>query len=114
MRALPPEGAIVTTAPSTGRCCSSSTTKFTVATLVESAASSRSIAARVSGLSEAGRKQVEATIQAQNGELLSSGNPTTTLEELFLRVIEESEAHPGRRVHGGGGDNGKGGSGDGN
>ena len=26
------------------------------------------------------------------------GNPTTTLEELFVRVIEESEAHPGRRV----------------
>ena len=68
---------------------------------------------RVSGLSEAGREQVEAAIRAQNGELLSSGNPTTTLEELFLKVIEESEAHPGRRVHGGGSDNGKGASGDG-
>jgi hypothetical protein len=26
------------------------------------------------------------------------GNPTTTLERLFLDIIEQSEAHPGRRV----------------
>jgi ABC-2 type transport system ATP-binding protein len=63
---------------------------------------------RVSGLSEAGRQQVEAAIRAQNGDLVSVGNPTATLEDLFLRVIEESEAHPGRRVHGGQSGNGKG------
>jgi hypothetical protein len=28
------------------------------------------------------------------------GNPTTTLEELFLKIIRESEEHPGRRVRG--------------
>ena len=28
------------------------------------------------------------------------GNPTTTLEELFLQIIDQSEAHPGRRVRG--------------
>ena len=32
------------------------------------------------------------------GTVHSIGNPTTTLEELFVRVIAESEAHPGRRV----------------
>ncbi len=25
-------------------------------------------------------------------------NPTTTLEELFLDIVRESEAHPGRRA----------------
>jgi ABC-2 type transport system ATP-binding protein len=68
---------------------------------------------RVSGLSEAGQEKVKEAIRAERGELLSAGNPTATLEDLFLRVIEESEAHPGRRVHGVGGDIGKGGSGDG-
>ena len=34
------------------------------------------------------------------GTVQSLGNPTTTLEELFVRVIEESEEHPGRRVRG--------------
>ena len=28
------------------------------------------------------------------------GNPTTTLEDLFVKIIRESEAHPGRRVRG--------------
>ena len=28
------------------------------------------------------------------------GNPTTTLEELFLHIIRESEEHPGRRLRG--------------
>ena len=34
------------------------------------------------------------------GTVLSVGNPTTTLEELFVKIIEQSEAHPGRRVRG--------------
>jgi ABC-2 type transport system ATP-binding protein len=25
------------------------------------------------------------------------GHPTTTLEEMFRRIVEESKAHPGRR-----------------
>jgi hypothetical protein len=28
------------------------------------------------------------------------GNPTTTLEDLFVKIIRESEEHPGRRVRG--------------
>ena len=37
---------------------------------------------------------------AANGTAASStviGHPTTTLEDLFLRIVEESKAHPGRR-----------------
>ena len=56
---------------------------------------------RASGLSETARKEVEEVIQRHNGELLFSGNPSSTLEELFLSIIAESEAHPGRRVRGG-------------
>jgi hypothetical protein len=29
------------------------------------------------------------------------GHPTSTLEQLFLNIIAESEAHPGRRVRSG-------------
>ena len=39
-------------------------------------------------------------IERHNGHVLIMGNPTTTLEELFLKIIRESEAHPGRRVRG--------------
>ena len=39
-------------------------------------------------------------IERNNGHVLNMGNPTTTLEELFLKIIRESEEHPGRRVRG--------------
>ena len=39
-------------------------------------------------------------IERHQGELLFMGSPTTTLEELFLHIIRQSEAHPGRRVRG--------------
>ena len=52
-----------------------------------------------SGLSEAAQNEIREVIAKHHGTLLSLGNPTTTLEELFLKVIGESEAHPGRRVH---------------
>lgn len=57
---------------------------------------------RVSGLSQEAQKEVVALIERQGGEILSIGNPTTTLEKLFVNIIRESEAHPGRRVRGGG------------
>jgi len=55
---------------------------------------------RASGLDEQARQEVVALIKRHNGDLISVGNPTSTLEELFLRIIRESEAHPGRRVRG--------------
>ena len=43
-------------------------------------------------------QEIRDVIERHKGELLSIGSPTTTLEDLFLRIIRESEAHPGRRV----------------
>jgi ABC-2 type transport system ATP-binding protein len=59
---------------------------------------------RATGLSEAAKAELKQAIEHQGGQVLSIGNPTTTLEELFLHIIRESEAHPGRRVRGGVGD----------
>ena len=36
-------------------------------------------------------------IARHGGELLAVDHPTTTLEELFLRIVRESDLHPGRR-----------------
>jgi len=51
-------------------------------------------------LSPAAEVEIKNVIERHNGKLLSIGNPTTTLEDLFLKIIDESEAHPGRRVRG--------------
>jgi ABC-2 type transport system ATP-binding protein len=57
---------------------------------------------RASGLSEETKSRILKAIEEdKNAKLLYSGNPSTTLEDLFLRIIEESEARPGRRVRGG-------------
>ena len=37
-------------------------------------------------------------IERHHGELVSIDNPTTTLEELFLTIVRDSEARPGRRA----------------
>jgi len=58
---------------------------------------------RATGLSEACQAEIRQVIERHGGQVLSIGNPTTTLEELFLHIIRESEAHPGRRVRGGSG-----------
>ncbi len=52
------------------------------------------------GLSEKAQQEMRQIIDREGGELISMGNPTTTLERLFLDIIEQSEAHPGRRVRG--------------
>lgn len=53
--------------------------------------------ARGLALSEELRRDLEAVLQRHGGQLEFLGHPTTTLEELFLQVVEESRAHPGRR-----------------
>ncbi|MDR2754803.1 MAG: ABC transporter ATP-binding protein [Planctomycetaceae bacterium] len=55
---------------------------------------------RISGLSENAKNQIVKIIEEDKAQLIYSGNPATTLENLFLRIIEESEARPGRRVRG--------------
>ena len=43
------------------------------------------------------RHDLAAVIERHGGRLESFGHPTTTLEDLFKRVVEESKARPGRR-----------------
>jgi len=56
---------------------------------------------RAENLSDDARKKIEQIVQEDGAKLTFSGHPTTTLEELFLNIIAESEARPGRRVRGG-------------
>ena len=53
---------------------------------------------RAKGLSDGCIHEIRQTIERHNGELLSIEHPTTTLEELFLSIVRDSEARPGRRV----------------
>ncbi len=48
-------------------------------------------------LTEALKSDLAAVIAKHGGKLEEFGHPTTTLEELFLRIVEESKARPGRR-----------------
>jgi ABC-2 type transport system ATP-binding protein len=41
--------------------------------------------------------ELDAVLKRHGGRLEMLGHPTTTLERLFLRIVEESKAHPGRR-----------------
>jgi ABC-2 type transport system ATP-binding protein len=50
------------------------------------------------GLSKQAEEEIKAAIQKHGGEVISVDNPTTTLEELFLDIVRDSEARPGRRV----------------
>jgi ABC-2 type transport system ATP-binding protein len=34
------------------------------------------------------------------GSEIEIGNPTTTLEDLFLEIVRDSQARPGRRARG--------------
>lgn len=42
--------------------------------------------------------EIRSVIAKHQGELLTMDNPTTTLEELFLAIVRDSEARPGRRA----------------
>lgn len=53
---------------------------------------------RASGLGDEARNEIAEVIRRHGGQLLSMENPTTTLEELFLKIVLDSEARPGRRV----------------
>src|SRR5262249_921119 len=48
-------------------------------------------------ISDALRRDLESVLAKHGGKLEFLGHPTTTLEELFLRIVEQSKAHPGRR-----------------
>jgi ABC-2 type transport system ATP-binding protein len=48
-------------------------------------------------LSDELRRDLEEVLRKHGGKLDTIGHPTTTLEDYFLRIVEESKAHPGRR-----------------
>ena len=54
---------------------------------------------RASGvqMNDALKRDLEAVLKKHGGSLESFGHPTTTLENLFLRIVEESRQRPGRR-----------------
>ena len=43
------------------------------------------------------RKELAGVIERHGGKVENMGHPATTLEDLFLRIVEESKARPGRR-----------------
>jgi ABC-2 type transport system ATP-binding protein len=49
-------------------------------------------------LSQDCQNEILDVIARHHGEVQSIGNPTTTLEELFLNIVRDSEARPGRRA----------------
>ncbi|OHB82088.1 MAG: multidrug ABC transporter ATP-binding protein [Planctomycetes bacterium RBG_16_64_10] len=53
---------------------------------------------RAEGLTDACQQELRSVIERHGGRLLAMENPTTTLEELFLDIVRDSEARPGRRV----------------
>jgi ABC-2 type transport system ATP-binding protein len=59
----------------------------------------RRVEMRASGLelTPALRAELEEVLHRHGGKLDTIGHPTTTLEDYFLRIVEESKAHPGRR-----------------
>ena len=50
------------------------------------------------GLSSEAEDEIREVINKHGGELMSIEHPTSTLEELFLRIVRDSEARPGRRT----------------
>ncbi|MGL6073189.1 MAG: ABC transporter ATP-binding protein [Fimbriiglobus sp.] len=51
-------------------------------------------------LSDELKKELEAVIAKHGGTIENFGHPSTTLEDLFLRIVEESRSRPGRRYQG--------------
>ena len=49
------------------------------------------------GLSDEAKQAIQEVIQRHSGEMISMENPTSTLEELFLNIVRESEERPGHR-----------------
>jgi ABC-2 type transport system ATP-binding protein len=48
-------------------------------------------------LGPAAIEEIRNVIHRHGGDDVTIDHPTTTLEELFLRIVQESEQHPGRR-----------------
>jgi ABC-2 type transport system ATP-binding protein len=49
------------------------------------------------GLSDEAKREIQEVIKRHGGEVLTVDNPTTTMEELFLDIVRQSENRPGHR-----------------
>ena len=50
------------------------------------------------GLSAEAEEEIREVISRHGGKLMAMEHPTSTLEELFLRIVRDSEQRPGRRT----------------
>ena len=55
---------------------------------------------RAKKLPKAAEEEIRAVIARHGGEMVSVENPRTTLEELFLEIVRESQLRPGHRSAG--------------
>jgi ABC-2 type transport system ATP-binding protein len=53
---------------------------------------------RANGLSAAAQDEIRAVLARHHAADVEIGNPRTTLEDLFLEVVRDSQARPGRRA----------------
>ena len=53
---------------------------------------------RARGLPPEAQDEIAEVIRRHGGEVITVENPRTTLEELFLNIVRESEQRPGRRM----------------
>jgi ABC-2 type transport system ATP-binding protein len=52
---------------------------------------------KVRDLPESAVEEIRNIVKRHGATMLGIDHPTTTLEELFLRIVQESDLHPGRR-----------------
>ncbi len=50
---------------------------------------------RAEGIPKEAEEEIRGIISKHGGELVAMDHPTTTLEQLFLSIVSESEARPG-------------------
>jgi ABC-2 type transport system ATP-binding protein len=53
---------------------------------------------KAKGLSKACEEEIRAVIARHGGQVVAVDHPTLSLEELFLNIVRDSEARPGRRA----------------
>ena len=53
---------------------------------------------RAQGLSKEAEDEIRQVIARHGGQMVGMDHPTLSLEELFLNIVKESEARPGRRA----------------
>lgn len=54
---------------------------------------------RAGGLPPEAEQEIKDVIAKHNGNLVEYGKPSTTLQDLFLDIVSESEARPGRQAN---------------